>query len=94
MQSFLLERAVPADLRFEDPAELARHCRWAADGYRQAGAFWLGGVITDAGMFSLVVAEGEAALRDYWRGLGVADEDARLRRVLGSLGPFHAASSQ
>ena len=90
MQTFLLERTVPASFRFEDPDELARHCRWAADGYRRAGAVWLGGVITDAGMFSLVVADGEGALRAYWRSLGVADDDARLRRVLRTIGPFSA----
>ena len=92
MNTYLLERTVPAAFRFEDPEELARHARWAADGYRKAGAFWLGGVITDAGMFSLVCAEAEDDVRRYWRDLGIADGDARLRRVLRPIGPFAAAA--
>jgi hypothetical protein len=92
MQTFLLERAVPPMFRFEDPAEIARHSRWALDGYQAMGAAWYGGVVTDAGMFSLVSAGSADDLRRYWRSLGVAEGDARLRAVLGVVGPFAAGA--
>jgi hypothetical protein len=53
MKTFLLERTIPPAFRYEDPAVLAEHSRWAVDAYRKVGAMWLGGVITDQGMFSL-----------------------------------------
>jgi hypothetical protein len=91
MKTFLLERTIPLAFRWQDPAVLAEHCRWAADAYGKVGAMWLGGVITDAGMFSLVTAESEAVIRNYWRSLDVTEDQARLRTVLGTVGPFHAA---
>ncbi len=91
MRTFLLERTIPPAFRWQDPAVLAEHCRWATEGYMTVGAMWLGGVITDAGMFSLVTARSEADIRDYWRSLGIAEDQARLRTVLGTVGPFHAA---
>ncbi len=91
METFLVERVVPPTFAFDDPRELARHCRLAASAYHQIGAFWLGGVITDDGMYSLVSAESEADLRTYWRSIGVADDEIRVRKVLKPLGPFLAA---
>lgn len=91
MQTFLIERVVPPSLQAYDPAVLALHCRWAADAYRAVGAFWLGGVITDDGMFALVSVEDEADLRTYWRSIGVADDEVKVRRVLAPTGPFLAA---
>ena len=77
MLTFLVERAVPA--RFDDPDVVALHARWAADAYRKVGAFWLGGVITDDGMFSAVAVEREADLHAYARSLGIPDGEMRLR---------------
>lgn len=91
MPTFLLERVVPATFDFNDPDTLARHCRRATDGYLAIGASWLGGVITDQGMFSLVAARSGDDLRRYARGLGVADDEMRLRQVLRPLGPFMAS---
>jgi hypothetical protein len=42
-------------------------------------------------MFSLVTADSEAVIRNYWRSLDVTEDQARLRTVLGTVGPFHAA---
>ena len=91
MKTFLLERTIPPAFRYEDPAVLAEHSRWAVDAYRKVGAMWLGGVITDQGMFSLVTAEAEDDIRSYWKSLNITEDQAKLRTVLGTLGPFHAA---
>lgn len=91
MLTYLVERAVPAAFRFEDPETLAAHALRALDGYRSAGASWLGGVITDDGMFSLVAVEQAEDLRRYARSLGIDDADIVLRRVLRPIGPFLAA---
>jgi hypothetical protein len=90
MLTYLIERKIPPAFRHEDPATLALHARWAADAYKAVGAFWLGGVITDSGMFSLVSAEQEADLVQYGRSLGIPDADIVLRRVIRPLGPFSA----
>ena len=91
MNTFLIERAVPAAFRYEEAAEVARHCRWASDAYRSVGAMWLGGVVTDQGMFGLATAESEADLERYRSALGIAESDMTVRRVLRALGPFLAA---
>lgn len=90
MQTYLVERATPPTFRFNDRAELARHARLAADAYRQVTAFWLGGVVTDQGMFSLVTAEQADDLHAYGRLIGVGEGEMTLRRVLQPLGPFYA----
>lgn len=94
MQTFLVERSVPPALRSADAGPVALHSRWAADAYRKVGAFWLGGVITDNGMFSLVAVEREQDLADYARSLGVAEFDFTLRRVLGQIGPSFARPAE
>ena len=94
MITFLVERVVPPTFRHDDPATVALHARWAVDAYKQVGAFWLGGVVTDNGMFSLVTAEQEADLHAYGRTLGIPDGDMVLRRVIRPLGPFFAQPSQ
>ncbi|WP_293679711.1 hypothetical protein [uncultured Phenylobacterium sp.] len=90
MLTYLVERKIPAAFRHEDPATFALHARWAADAYRAVGAFWLGGVITDNGMFSLVTAEQEQDLLQYGRSLNFPDGDMVLRRVIRPIGPFSA----
>ena len=92
MQTFLVERTVPPALGREDADALALHARWAADAYRKVGAFWLGGVITDAGMFSAVVVEREQDLHDYRRVLGIAQGDMVLRRIVRTIGPWAAGA--
>ena len=90
MLTFLVERTIPPTFTHEDPATVALHARWAVEAYRKVGAFWLGGVITDNGMFSLVTAERQADLHDYGRAMGIPDADIVLRRVIRPLGPFLA----
>jgi hypothetical protein len=87
MDTFLVERTRPPHLRPDDPADVAMHCRWAADAYRQAGAFWLGGVVLEDRMLSLAAAEQADDLRAYARTLGIPDDDMSLRRVVRFLGP-------
>lgn len=91
MMTFLIERTIPPNFHFEDSTEVARHCRWAVDAYRKVGAFWLGGAVTDDGMFGLVTAEQADDLRRYQQSLGIADDDFTLRRILQPLGPYFAA---
>ena len=90
MQTFLLERSIPPRFDPSDADQVALHARWAVDGYREVGAVWLGGVVTEDRMFSLVTAEQAADVERYWRALGIADADAKLRRVVRPLGPFFA----
>jgi hypothetical protein len=94
MQTYLVERTIPPSFRFEDPDTLALHARWAADAYRKVGAFWLGGVITDNGMFSLVAVEQADDLARYARSLGIAQSDISLRRVLAPIGPSLARTAE
>lgn len=90
MLTYLVERAVPAAFATDDPENVALHTRWAADTYQKVGAHWLGGVVTDNGMFSLVTVEQEAALHDYARLLGFDPKETVLRRVVRPLGPWLA----
>jgi hypothetical protein len=90
MLTFMVERKIPAAFRYEDPDNVALHARWAVDTYKQVGAFWIGGVITDNGMFSLVTVEQEADIHEYGRVLGFPKDDMVLRRVLRPVGPFFA----
>lgn len=90
MQTFLIERTIPAAFRTDDPQSVAQHARWAVDTYKRVGAFWLGGVVTDNGMFSLVTAEREEDLHEYGRILGFPVDEMILRRVVRPLGPFFA----
>jgi hypothetical protein len=90
MQTFLVQRTIPAALRPEDAQVVAQHCRWAVDAYRSVGAMWMGGVVTEEAMWSLVAVEAAEDLRRYWRMLGIADEDARMQRVTRAIGPFLA----
>lgn len=90
MLTYLVERKIPPAFRHEDPASFALHARWATDAYHEVGAFWLGRVITDNGMFSLVAAEQEEDLLQYGRSLDFADGDMVLRRVIRPIGPFSA----
>jgi hypothetical protein len=92
MKTFLIERTIPPAFRYEDPAVLAEHCRWAVDAYLAVGAMWLGGVITGEGMVGLVCAESEDVLRRYWKSLGITEDQVKLRTVVGTVGPFHAAA--
>jgi hypothetical protein len=94
METYLVERTVPPTFRFEDPATLALHARWATDAYRKVGAFWLGGVITDSGMFSLVAVEQADDLVRYAGSLGIAEQDFTLRRVLRQIGPSFAKAAE
>ena len=90
MKTFLVERTIPPRFDAVDPDQVALHARWAADAYREVGAFWLGGVVTEDAMFSLVTAEEEADLQRYCQSLGIADADVTLHRVVRPLGPFFA----
>ncbi len=90
MQTFLVERTIPPRFDVSDPDMVALHARWAVDAYRQAGAFWLGGVVTEDAMFSLVTAEAAEDLVRYRRSLGIEDRDATVRRVVRPLGPWFA----
>jgi hypothetical protein len=87
MDTFLVERTLPPVFQPQDPADVARHCRWAADAYRQVGGFWLGGVVAEDRMFSLVAAERIEDLQRYCQIMGIADRDVALRRVVQVLGP-------
>ena len=91
MQTFLVERTIPPAFLHEDPAVLAMHARWATDAYRAVGAFWHGGVITEAAMWSLVSAEAEDDLGRYARSLGIAPDEIVVRRVVRANGPYFAA---
>ena len=90
MLTYLVDRTIPPAFAHDDPAVLARHSRWAVDAYRQVGACWLGGVITEDRMYSLVTAERAEDLAAYGRLLGIPDGDMVLRRVIRPLGPFLA----
>ena len=57
METFLLERSIPPRFDPSDADQVALHARWALDAYREVGAVWLGGVVTEDRMFSLVTAE-------------------------------------
>ena len=92
MQTFLVERTIPPRFHVSNPDQVALHARWAVDAYRGLGAFWLGGVVTEDRMFSLVTAEAEDDLRRYSASLGIADADVTLRLVVRPLGPFFAMS--
>jgi hypothetical protein len=90
MLTYLVDRITPLTFAHDDPAVLARHSRRAVDAYRQVGACWLGGVITEDRMYSLVTAERHDDLLAYGRRLGIPDGDMTLRRVIRPLGPFLA----
>jgi hypothetical protein len=90
MLTYLVDRTVPPTFAHDDPAVLARHSRRAADAYRQVGACWLGGVITEDRMYSLVTAERRDDLLAYGRLLGIPADDMVLRQVIRPLGPFLA----
>lgn len=90
MLTYLMERTIPPRFDTTDPNQVALHARWATDAYREVGAFWLGGVVTEDRMFSLVTAEAEGDLRRYCESLGIADQEVTLRRVLRPLGPYFA----
>jgi hypothetical protein len=94
MLTFFVERKIPAAFRTDDPDNVALHARWAVDTYKKVGAFWIGGVVTDNGMFSVVTAEQEADLHEYGRILGFPEGDMVLRRVIRPLGPYFANPSQ
>ena len=87
MLTYLVERVRPQAFRPEDPENLAQHCRWAADGYRDVGAFWLGGVVTADRMFSLVAVNHEDALHQYRAKLGFPEAETTLRQVVRMIGP-------
>ena len=91
MHTFLVERTIPAAFHVEDPENVALHARWAVEAYRDVGALWLGGVVTEDRMWSLVAAEANDDLRRYCASLGIADEDVRVRRVVRPIGPYFAA---
>lgn len=90
MLTYLVERKIPPAFRVDDPENVALHARWAVDAYRNVGAMWLGGAVTDNGMFSVVVVEQETDLHEYGRSLGFPPGDMVLRRVIRPLGPFYA----
>ncbi len=90
MLTYLVERAVPPAFATGDPENVALHTRWAADTYQKVGAHWLGGVVTDNGMFSLVTVEQEATMHEYARLLGFDPQQTVLRRVILPLGPWLA----
>ena len=90
MQTFILERSIPPRFDPSNADQVALHARWALDAYREAGAVWLGGVVTEDRMFSLVTAEHAADIEGYWRSLGIADSDAKLHKAVRPLGPFLA----
>jgi hypothetical protein len=91
MQTFLVERTIPATFDVKDPAQVAMHSRWAVDAYRAVGAFWIGAVVTEDRMWGLVTAEAAEDLVRYGRSLGIADADITVRRVVRALGPYFAA---
>ena len=94
MLTYFVERVRPAAFRPTDPENLALHCRWAADGYRNVGAFWLGGVVTDDRMFSLVAVDHEDALHRHRTALGFPEAETKLRQVVRMLGPSLAGPAQ
>ena len=90
MLTFLVERTIPPLFDTGDPEHVALHARWAVDAYREVGAFWLGGVVTEDRLFSLATAEQKADLERYGRSLGIAPSDMTIRQVQRPLGPFFA----
>jgi hypothetical protein len=90
MLTYLVDRTIPPTFAHGDPAVLAQHARWAVDAYRQVDVCWLGGVITEDRMYSLVCAERHGDLVAYGRTLGIPQDDMVLRRVIRPLGPFLA----
>jgi len=90
MQTFLVERTIPPRFDVADPDMVALHARWAVDAYHQVGAVWLGGVVTEDRMYSLVTTEAAEDIVRYRRSLGIADKDALVRRVVRPLGPYFA----
>lgn len=91
MKTFLVERVIPARLNTESAEDVALHCRWAVDAYRQVGAVWLGGVVTHDRLLSLVVAEQQHDIERYCELLGISPEHVRIEAVIRPLGPFLAA---
>jgi hypothetical protein len=91
MQTFLVERRIPPTFHVDDAAQVAMHARWAVDAYRAVGALWIGGVVTEDRMWSLVTAEGADDLARYRQSLGIADADMTVRRIVRPLGPYFAA---
>jgi hypothetical protein len=61
------------------------------DAYRDVGAFWIGGVITEDRMWGLVTAEAADDLARYGRSLGIADKDMKVRQIVRPIGPNFAA---
>ena len=91
MPTYLVERVIPPAFDIEDPAAVALHSRWAADGYQAAGIVWLGGVATDGGnMFSVVVANGVDDIARYCAALGIAEAEFKVSEVKAKLGPHVA----
>ncbi len=90
MLTYLVDRTIPPTFGHGDPAVLARHARRAVDAYRKVDACWLGGLITEDRMYSLVTAERAEDLAAYGRLLGIPEGDMTLRRVIRPLGPFLA----
>ena len=90
MLTFLVERTIPPLFDTTDPDQVALHARWAVDAYREVGAFWLGGLVTEDRMYSLVTAERKDDLERYGRSLGIAPSDLTIRQALRPLGPFFA----
>ncbi len=90
MRTFLIERTIPPRFEVADADQVALHARWAVDAYREVGAMWLGGAVTEDRMFSLVTAEAADDLDRYRRSLGIAAPDMVVRQVLRPLGPFFA----
>jgi hypothetical protein len=91
MDTFLVERTIPPAFHTEDPEQVALHARWATDAYCEVGAFWIGGVITEDRMWSLVTAEAADDLTRYRQSIRVAEQDMIVRRVLRPIGPYFAA---
>jgi hypothetical protein len=91
MNTFLVERTIPVAFHVDDPEQVALHARWAVDAYREVGAFWIGGLVTEDRMWSLVTAEQAHDLDRYARALGIADQAVTVRRVVRPLGPYFAA---
>ena len=96
MNTFLVERTIPPAFHSRGPRRRSRmHARWAVGCLpRRPSAFWLGGVVTEDRMCSLVTAEAADDLAPLPAvSCGIADAGHRSCAAwCGPIGPYFAGA--